>query len=141
MKFFSILIVVLLVFSGNVLAGENKYKPTDTEELFGAWVNMDYKDENHSQMIIYKLGEYGHYSSANDNEPMWTGEYLISQKWTDAKGNIWYKYRFKAGMMGSGFELCKISESGKILEFIYSQWEYPKELDINSEDYRKYYRK
>ena len=143
MKFFSNLIVILILvaFSGTVLAGENEYKATDNEELFGTWVNMDYKDENHSQMIIFKLGEYGHYSSANDNEPMWTGEYRISEKWTDPKNNIWYKHRFKAGAMGSGFELCKISESGKTLEYIFSQWGYPEELDINSEYYRVYYRK
>ncbi len=77
----------------------------------------------------------------NDNEPMWTEEHHISNKWTDAKGNIWYKHRWKAGGMGSGFTLSKISDSGKTLEYIFSQWEYPKELDINSEYYRVYYRK
>jgi len=136
-----ILSLTLVAFSGTVLAGENEYKATDNEELFGTWVNMDYKDDMYVQMIIFKLGEYGLYSSVNDNEPMWTAEYRISQKWTDAKGNIWYKHRFKAGAMGSGFELCKISESGKTLEYIFSQWEYPKELDTNSEYYRKYNRK
>jgi hypothetical protein len=143
MKFFSnlIVVVILVAFSGTVLAGESEYKAKDNEELFGTWVNMDYNDEMHAHMIIFKLGEYGIYSSANDNEPMWTAEYRISQKWTDAKGNIWYKYRFKAGAMGSGFELCKISESGKTLEYIFSQWEYPKDLDANSEYYRKYNRK
>ena len=123
------------------MAGENEYKAKENEELFGTWVNMDYKDEMHAQMIVFKLGEYGVYSSDNDNEPMWTAEYSTSQKWTDANGSIWYKHRFKAGAMGSGFELCKISESGKTLEYIFSQWEYPKELDINNENYRIYYRK
>ena len=72
---------------------------------------------------------------------MWTADCLISHKWTDTKGNIWYKCRWKTGMGGSGFSLLKISESGKTLEFIFSQWEIPKELDINSEYYRVYYRK
>ena len=143
MKSFSSLIVILIIvaFSGTVLAGENVYKATDNEELFGKWVNMDYKDGNHSQMIVFKLGETEAYSSANDNEPMWTEEHHISHKWTDAKGNIWYKSRWKTVAMGSGFTLFKISESGKTLEYIYSQWEYPKELDINSEYYRVYHRK
>jgi hypothetical protein len=136
-----ILGLTLVAFSGTVLAGENEYKVKDNEELFGTWVNMDYKGDMHVQMIIFKLGEYGLYSSTNDNEPMWTAEYRISKKWNDAKGNTWYKYRFKAGAMGSGFELCKISDSGKTLEYIFSQWEYPMELDINSENYRKYNRK
>jgi len=146
MKSFSNLIVILILvaFSGTVLAGENVYKATDNEELFGTWVNMDYQEgvQTHSpQKLIIKLGECGLYLSANDNEPMWTEEIHISHKWTDAKGNIWYKHRWKAGGMGSGFTLSKISESGKTLVYIYSQWEYPKELDINSEYYRVYYRK
>ena len=146
MKSFSNLIVILILvaFSGTVSAGENVYKATDNEELFGTWVNMDYQEgvQTHSpQKLIIKLGECGLYLSANDNEPMWTEEIHISHKWTDSKGNIWYKHRWKAGGMGSGFTLSKISESGKTLEYIYSQWEYPKELDINSEYYRVYYRK
>ena len=146
MKSFSNLIVmlILMAFSGTVLAGENVYKATDNEELFGTWVNMDYQEgvQTHSpQKLIIKLGKCGLYLTANDNEPMWTEEIHISHKWTDAKGNIWYKHRWKAGGMGSGFTLSKISESGKTLEYIYSQWEYPKELDINSEYYRVYYRK
>ena len=130
-----------MAFSGTVLAGENEFKATENEEFFGTWVNMDYTGGWPPQMIIFKLGEFDCYSSVNDKGPMWTAEYRISQKWTDEKGNIWYKHRFKAGAMGSGFELCKISESGKTLEFIFSQWEYPKEIDINKENYRKFYRK
>jgi hypothetical protein len=143
MKFFSnlLLSLILVAFSGTVLAGENVYKATDNEELFGKWINMDYRDEMHAQMINFKLGEYGLYSSANDSEPMWTAEYRISQKRTDAKGNIWYEYRWKAGAMGSGFSLLKISESGKTIEYIFSQWEIPDELDVNNENYRKYKRK
>ena len=130
-----------MAFSGIVLAGENEYKATEKEELFGTWINTDHKDPMYAQIRIFKSREYGIYSSANANEPMWTAEYRISQNWTDAKGNIWYKYRFKAGAMGSGFELCKISESAETLEYIFNQWKYPKELDINSENYRIYYGK
>jgi hypothetical protein len=141
MTFISLSLCGIIAFSGTVLAGENVYKATDNEELFGTWVNMDYGDEMHAQMINFKLGEYGLYSSANDSEPMWTAEYRISQKRTDAKGNIWYEYRWKAGAMGSGFSLLKISDSGKTIEYIFSQWEIPKELDINNENYRTYNRK
>ena len=46
MKSFSnlIAILILVAFSGTVLAGENVYKATDNEELFGTWVNMDYQE-------------------------------------------------------------------------------------------------
>ena len=59
MKSFSNLIVILILvaFSGTVLAGENVYKATDNEELFGTWVNMDYTGGMPPQMLIYKLGE------------------------------------------------------------------------------------
>jgi len=145
MKLFShlILSLILVAFSGTVLAGENEYKATDNEELFGTWVNMGYQEGEqlgHAQKLVIKLGECGLYSSANDDEPMWTEEIHISHKWTDAKGNIWYKHRWK-GIMASGFTLSKISESGKTLEYINSQWEYPKELDKNGEYYRVYRRK
>jgi hypothetical protein len=136
---------IFVAFSGFVLADENEYKATDKEELFGTWVNMDYQegeDLTHApQKLIIKSGECGLYSSIKDNDPMWTEEINITHKWTDAKGNIWYKHRWKAGGMGSGFTLSKISDSGKTLEYIYSQWEYPKELDLNSEYYRVFHRK
>ena len=144
MKSFSNLIVIfiLVAFSGTILAGENEYKATENEELFGTWVNMEYTSaESPPQMAIFKLGENEYYSSVKDKEPMFTAEFLISHKWTDAKGNIWYKAKWKAGMMGSGFSLIKISESGKTFESNHSQWEHPKEIDINSEYYRKYNRK
>lgn len=147
MKFFTNLFfsLILVAFTGTIWAGENEYKATDNEELFGTWVNMDYQEgENltHApQKLILKPGESELYSSINDTEPMWTEEINISHKWTDAKGNIWYKYRWKAGKIGSGFTLSKISESGKTLEYIYSQWEYPKKLDVNSEYYRVFHRK
>jgi hypothetical protein len=139
--FFSL---ILVAFSGTIVAGENEYKATENEELFGTWVNMDYQEgeglTHAPQKLIIKLGESELYSSVNDSAPMWTEEINISNKWTDAKGNIWYKYRWKAGGLGSGFNLAKISQSGKTLEYIWSDWEYPKELDVNSEKYRVFNR-
>ena len=48
-----LLSLILVAFLGPVLAGENEYKATDNEELFGTWVNMDYKDDLYVQMIIF----------------------------------------------------------------------------------------
>jgi hypothetical protein len=143
MKFFSnlLLSLILVAFSGTVLAGENEYKATDNEDLFGTWVNIDYTDGMIAQVYIIRLGENERYSSVNDQKPMWKEESRITHKWTDAKGNIWYRARWNGGLNWSGFVLSKISESGKTLEYIFSQWEYPKELDINIENYRIYKRK
>ena len=143
MKSFSIFLLslILVVFSITVLAGENEYKATDNEDLFGTWVNIDYTDGMIAQVYIIRLGENERYSSVNDQEPMWKEESRITHKWTDAKGNIWYRARWNGGLNWSGFVLLNISESGKTLEWVSSQWEHPKEFDINDETYRVYYRK
>ena len=143
MKSFSnlLLSLILVAFSGTVLAGENVYKATDNEELFGKWVNMEYTTGTPPQMANFKLGENEYYSSVDDKESMFTAEFIISHKWTDSKGNIWYRAKWNAGMMGSGFSLIKLSESGNTFESNFSQWEHPKEIDINNEYYRLYYRK
>ena len=49
-----ILGAALMVFFGNALAGEKAYVPKDNEELYGTWVNMDYKTGDPSQKLTYK---------------------------------------------------------------------------------------
>ena len=143
MKSFSrlILSITFVAFMANGLDGEDEYKVSDNEELFGAWVLIDYKDGTPPKRVTIKPGGYDGFYPADAMEPMWTAEYAISDKWTDAEGNVWYKVRWVIANINGGFSLYKISESGKILEQINSQWEYPKELDANSEYYRVYYRK
>jgi len=145
MKSIFILLVSILfvVFTANILIAENEYTATANEELFGIWINMDYQESTKTrspQKYILKLGEGELYASVNDTEPLWTEEISISHKWTDAEGNIWYKYRWNAGLIGSNFVLSKISESGKTFEYTMSQWEYPKAIDHNHDTYRIYFR-
>ena len=143
MKSFSNLIISLLLVAlvTNVLAGENEYKATDNEELFGTWILVDYNDGTPPQKLIFKLGSYEGFYSVDAKEPALNAEYHISHKWNDSKNNIWYKTKWQFIHFHRGFSLYKISDSGKILEHIYSQWEYPKEMDISNDNYRKYKRK
>jgi len=143
MKCFSyfVLSLIFLGFAANVLAGENAYKATDNEELFGTWVLMDYNDGIPPRKLIFNLGSYDGFYSPDASEPAWNAEYHISHKWTDSKGNIWYKTKWQVMHFQRGFSLSKISESGKTLEFVFSQFEYPKEIDISNDNYRKYHRK
>jgi len=68
------------------------------------------------------------------------GEYTIKDKWTDSEGNIWYKETFV--VYGQKFyELDKISNSGKTLEFQYSTSKYPTKIDPENGRYRIYHRK
>jgi hypothetical protein len=132
--------LVLVAFSGTVLAGENVYKATDNEELFGAWVNKDYSGRP-PQKVIYKLGGTEIFPFGNEKEAQWTTEDIISHKWADSEGNIWYKSKYKANYGDSGFMLLKVSNSGKTLEFVFQAIEHPKKLDIKNDNYRIYNRK
>ena len=49
-----ILGAALMVFFWNALAGEKAYVPKDNEELYGTWVNMDYKTADPPQKLTYK---------------------------------------------------------------------------------------
>ena len=132
-------ILILVAFSGTVFSGEKEYKATEKEELFGTWVNKDYSGRP-PQKVIIKLGGSELFPNGNEKEAQWKTEQIISHKWTDSEGNIWYKSKYK--MPGdSGFQLLKVSNSGQTLEYIFQPIEHPKELDINNDNYRIYYRK
>ena len=136
-----ILSFILVVFAANVLEGENVYKATEDEELFGTWLLVEFTALTPPKKVTYKLGSYDGYYPADAKEPMWTATYIISDKWTDAKGNIWYKTRWQIASINGGFMLYKISDAGETLETINSQWEYPKKIDSSNDYYRKYKRK
>jgi hypothetical protein len=143
MKSFSglILCIILVALAPTVLAEENEYSATDNEELFGKWYLVDYTDGTPPQMVILGPGSWNGYYSVDDEEPGWKANNLITHKWTDAKGNIWYKTQWRVIHFHRGFSLFKISDSGKILEHIYSEWEYPNEINNSNDNYRIYRRK
>jgi len=55
------------------------------------------------------------------------GEFVITNKWIDSKGNIWYTIIFKFYVQYN-YGLLKISNSGKTLEYAFGN-EYPKKID------------
>ena len=138
----SLMICLLFVaFSAFVMAEENEYKATNNEELFGEWILEDYTEGPPPQMVIFKLGSWDGYYSTDDKEPGWKAKNLITHKWTDAKGNVWYKTQWRVIHFHRGFSLYQISDSGKTLEHVYSEWEYPKKMDTGNDNYRIYKRK
>jgi hypothetical protein len=62
-------------------------------------------------------------------------------RWKDSQGNIMYKIHWVGSWGKAGYSLCRISNSGKTLEYMNSHNDYPKEIDPNSSYYRKYNRK
>lgn len=136
-----ILSAVLVVFTGNIFAQDTTLVLKDNEEIYGTWVNMDYKPNAHPrQKVIIYPGEWAAYGSAESETATETGTHKITDKWTDSEGNIWYKFEvfFPTQKV---YELDKISDSGKTWEFVFSYSKYPRKIDPGDADYHIYHRK
>ena len=135
------LCVILCTFAMNIFAGEDHYFARDDEELYGTWVNL-YYGTNPLQKLVYNPNGTGWgASNANSKLPDRKIRYLITGKWKDSQGNIMYKIHWVESWGDAGYSLCKISNSGKTLEYMNSHNDYPKEIDAKSSYYRKYNRK
>jgi hypothetical protein len=136
MKFYLALVlsIAFLFFTGTTFA--------DAEELYGTWVNMDYKWGRPPQKLIHKSdGTFESFMNADSKVPSWRGTEVIDEKWKDSKGNIWFRIKWSGNWGESGYELAKISNSGNTYEYVFSNDEYPKEIDPKHKYYRIYTRK
>jgi hypothetical protein len=132
----------LMVFFGNAFAGDKAYVPKDNEELYGTWVNMDYKTGVPPQKLTYNSdGIIGSSIYAESRMLMWDTRQQITDKWKDSEGNIWYKGHWVANSGEEGYSLYKLSYSGKICEYIFDHNKYPTKIDTEHRNYRIYYRK
>lgn len=139
-----ILCLVFVAISGIVPAvgSETPYVAKDKEELYGTWVNMDYGWGGYTQkLIIYPDGKVEYFSLADDKMGTYEARYLVTRKWSDPEGNIWYKIHWVGSWGREGFSLTKISNSGKTREFVSDDSEYPTKIDPEHLQYRIYYRK
>jgi hypothetical protein len=136
-----VLSVILCIFTMNVLAGEDYYFARDDEELYGTCINL-YYGTNPAQKLVFSPNGTG-WSAANANSklPIWRMRYLITAKWRDSQGNIMYKTHWVGSLGNAGYSLCRISNSGKTLEYMNSHNDYPKEINPKSPYYRMYNRK
>ena len=143
MKLLSALILgaALVAFIGNIYAEEKPYVAKDNEELYGTWVNMDYKpDAVPPQKVIAYPGRFQTFGSAESKTAKVTGTSWITAKWTDSEGNIWYKTMF-VRFGEKNYALVKISNSGKTRELVFSSSKYPTKIDTENATYRIYHRK
>jgi hypothetical protein len=132
-------IVAIVVFLGNAVAEEKAYVPKDNEELYGTWVNPDCKGFPHQKLVIHPDGKIGLFSQQWINEPTFTQSYKIKDKWTDSEGNICYKVQASHPNFES-YQLHRISNSGKTMEFMRLRTDYATEIDPDKLGYRVYHR-
>ena len=136
-----ILGIVFFAFATEVIAGEWGYFAKDQEELYGTWVNMKY-GSCIPQKIIYKpVGTFNCFRDANSKVPDDGGRYLVTGKWSDSEGNIFYKSNWVGDWGEEAYQITKISSSGNTLEFMLGYDEPPKNIDPANIWYRKYNRK
>jgi hypothetical protein len=141
------LILALLLFIGSTgVTAQEKYIPKENEELYGTWTNKQYTGSScvESQKMVVTAHGYKFYKQMSDSVPSVEGTMQIDSKWTDAKGNIWYRTfgTVKTGEWKKfkGQWLVELSKSATVLEctwrFLYLTQEfdpanYPKEIDRN----------
>ena len=139
-----ILCLVLVAFSGNALAEEKAYVPKQDEELYGTWVNPDYNTETSpAKTLLNPDGTSLSYWKEESTLVATRGNFSITDKWSDSAGNVWYKITYTWKMGGyseTGYELARISNSGKTYEYVSSRAEYPKELSPKHPSYSIYHR-
>ena len=135
-------ILTLVAFSANAVAEEKAYVPKQNEELFGTWVNPEYEGVERAvypKIVIHPDGRYERFSQQWFKEPTTKFSYKITDKWTDSEGDIWYKAQVSNPNFES-YQLHRISNSGKTMEFMRDRTDYATEIDPDKLGYRAYHR-
>ena len=138
----SILILVLAVLFviGSCATGKKAVK-APIESVYGAWANPDYNTAPHAAK--FKTRPDGIIEAANHTELEYK-QYLevtftIVDSWMDSDGNKYYKVDIVRGINLS-YELWRINETDSVFEYVWSEIEYPSEIDPNHLNYRIHYR-
>ena len=162
-----ILILVLLVILFPMMSAAQQYVPKENEEIYGTWVNVDYKASRQTQrtrleflmtedvseligikkVIFYPGGKCQLFPTTLNTAPREV-EYAIASKWTDSDGSILYKqawvhyfeYDGKLHEKDRNFTTIKVNASKQTIEFVFADADYPTEVDPEHSKYRIYYR-
>jgi hypothetical protein len=139
---FVISIFVSVIISLFVGVNIHAYDPSEKEEIYGTWINPKYGQEGAPQKIIIDPnGTWKRFYSRHDLATGLTGPFTLTDKWIDSEGNIWYKMFWTMGNIEwKMYELIRISNSGKVLEYVFSEVDFPKGITVDYPDYRIYYR-
>jgi hypothetical protein len=134
------IIVFLAVVPG---FAQQTYKfqiPADNEPFYGTWVNTEYAGttwKTRQKFVYNSWGDAEAFKKASDEKAVSTFNFILVEKWADAKGNTWYKELEQAKGVRN-FGLCRISKDGKTLEQIFRSAGFPAESDMGP-SYPNYY--
>jgi len=138
-----ILVLAVLIIAGSCATGKKAYVAQEDEELYGTWVNKEYNDWHyHAKHVINADGTIFLYPTDNSPRLIEEDKYIITDKWHDSEGNIWYKaiitYQVQKSIEKTTptYVLAKISNSGNILETVKSGVDYPTELSPDALQYK-----
>jgi len=99
--FLALILLILYILGGCASTGTTTsppagqkefYVPAVDEELFGTWVNEDYRPPSFTpKVIIYPWGLVEWFADIQDKVSSWIGTSIVVEKWTDEQGATWYK--------------------------------------------------
>ena len=134
-----IIVLAVLIVIGSCATGGKAVK-APIESVYGAWANPDYNTTGQSAKLIYKPdGTYKEYSHTDITMGQGPYEYTIPESWIDSDGNKYYKVDLVWGIE-TLYELWRINETDTVLELVFSNIDYPSEIDPNHFNYRILYR-
>ena len=134
MKTGRLVLSVMLVFAvlfviGTLATGENPISEEDFYEAFsGTWINDEYSggDGLEQKILNHPDGTWESYSMVYSKGWALSGKEIITDKWTDSKGNIWYKAKGEIlTVQWHYYRYGKISNSGNTWEYIISMGDNP----------------
>lgn len=137
-----IMIFVLLIIAGSCATEKMTYISKDFE-IYGIWINPDYNNTDRmSKIVFHPNGKDYLYREDISTVVAIEEDFVITNKWIDSKGNLFYTMRFSPETDPYWlFCLLKISNSGKTLEYDWSYDDYPTEIDPQQSGvYSIYYR-
>jgi len=135
---FSILCLAALIILGSC-ATDKMAHISKGYEIYGTWVNPDALSE-FKKVVFHTNGKTEWYAFITSASFV-SAEFVITNKWADSTGNVWYSLIRDAGEIGGqDYGLCKISDSGKTLELSLNRADYPNEIDPAHTEYYILYR-